>query len=165
MVDRSGRAVLARRHPLTIEGEKIGTFEVALACGQAAGTFAVTYSETRRSPDDRDSAALKQVDLWIEGKSAALEIVSSHLKATLRELDTLASGTVSADAVKSFADAIADSITLRTVSSINPGTLIRVGNAGFARYFPRLAATCDAPPRTETHADLNPTRSDGARGQ
>ena len=161
MTDRFGRAMLVRRHPLTIEGEKIGNFEVALACGPVAGTFAITYAETRRSPEDRDSPSLKQVDLWIEGKSAALEIVSSRVKQ--RELDTLASGTVPAEAVKLFADAIADSMTVRTVSSINPGTLIRVGNSGFARHFPRLAAACDAPARTETRADLNPARSDAAR--
>ena len=161
MTDRFGRAMRVRRHPLTIEGEKIGNFEVALACGPVAGTFAITYAETRRSPEDRDSPSLKQVDLWIEGKSAALEIVSSRVKQ--RELDTLASGTVPAEAVKLFADAIADSMTVRTVSSINPGTLIRVGNSGFARHFPRLAAACDAPARTETRADLNPARSDAAR--
>jgi len=161
MTDRFGRAMLVRRHPLTIEGEKIGNFEVALACGPVAGTFAITYAETRRSPEDRDSPSLKQVDLWIEGKSAALEIVSSRVKQ--RELDTLASGTVPAEVVKLFADAIADSMTVRTVSSINPGTLIRVGNSGFARHFPRLAAACDAPARTETRADLNPARSDAAR--
>ncbi len=161
MTDRFGRAMLVRRHPLTIEGEKIGNFEVALACGPVAGTFAITYAETRRSPEDRDSPSLKQVDLWIEGKSAGLEIVSSRVNQ--RELDTLASGTVPAEAVKLFADAIADAMTVRTVSSINPGTLIRVGNSGFARHFPRFAAACDAPARTETRADLNPARSDAAR--
>src|SRR5262249_44979259 len=165
MVDHSGRTAMVRRHPLTIEGEKIGTFEVTLACGSVAGTFAVSYSETRRNPDARDSASLKQVDLWIEGKSAALEIVSSRLTDAASELDTLASGTIPAEAVKSFADTAADSMTVRTVSSMNPGTLIRVGNAGFARYFPRLAAGCNAPARLETRADLNPTHSDSARGR
>jgi hypothetical protein len=159
MADRSGQAVLVRRHPLTIEGEKIGTFEVALACGSAAGTFAVTYSETRRSSEELDSASLKQVDLWMEGKSAPLEVVSSRLK--VRELDTLASGMLPAEAVKAFADAVSDTMTVRTVSSMNPGTLIRVGNTGFARYFPRLAAACDLPVRTQTRADLAPPR-DGA---
>ena len=154
MADRSGQAVLVRRHPLTIEGEKIGTFEVALACGSAAGTFAVTYSETRRSREELDSASLKQVDLWLEGKSAPLEVVSSRLK--VRELDTLASGMLPAEAVKAFADAVGDTMTVRTVSSMNPGTLIRVGNTGFARYFPRLAAVCDVPARTQTRADLQP---------
>jgi hypothetical protein len=45
---------------------------------------------------------------------------------------------------------------VRTVSSMNPGTLIRVGNTGFARYFPRLAAACDLPVQTQTRADLQP---------
>ena len=159
MAERAGAAALVRQHPLTIEGEKIGAFEVALGCGQAPGTYVITYAETRRSPDDRDSASLKQVDLWIEGKTAALEVVSSRLTGTPRELATLASGTVSADLVKSFADSATDSMSVRTVSSITPGTLIRVGNSGFGRFFPRLAAACEARPgRTETRAELTAPR-------
>jgi hypothetical protein len=163
MAERAGSAALVRQHPLTIEGEKIGAFEVALGCGQALGTYVVTYAETRRSADDRDAASLKQVDLWIEGKTAALEIVSSHFNGTPRELETLASGTVSAELVKIFADAVTDSMTVRTVSSITPGTLIRIGNTGFARYFPRLAAACEARPgRTETRAELTAPRGENS---
>jgi hypothetical protein len=157
MAERAGAAALVRWHPLTVEGERIGAFEVAVGCGQALGTYVVTYAETRRSADDRDSAPLKQIDLWIEGKTASLDIVSSRFNATPRELETLASGTVTADLVKSFADAVTDSITVRTVSSATPGTVIRVGNTGFARYFPRLAAACEArPARAETRAELSP---------
>jgi hypothetical protein len=155
-----------RRHPLTVEGEKIGTFEVALGCGRTPGTYVVTYAETRRSADGQDAArdavSIKQVDLWIEGKTTALEIVSSRVNPTPRELETLANGTVTADLVKSFADAATDSVTVRTLSSAAPGTLIRIGNTGFARLFPRLIAACDAAPgRAETRADLSPARADG----
>jgi hypothetical protein len=168
MAERAGRATLVRRHPLTIEGEKIGTFEVALGCGPAFGTYVVTYAETRRGSDDRDAAtdgaAVKQVDLWIEGKTAPLDIVSSQFNAAPRELETLANGTVAADLVKSFADATTDSMTVRTTSSVTPGTLIRIGNTGFSRAFPRLAAACDAlAARTETRAELDPSQAKGAR--
>jgi hypothetical protein len=166
MAEREGRAALVRRHPLTVEGEKIGTFEVALGCGRTPGTYVVTYAETRRSADGQDAAhdaiSIKQVDLWIEGKTTALEIVSSRINPTPRELETLANGTVTADLVKSFADAATDSVTVRTLSSDAPGTLIRIGNTGFARLFPRLAAACDAAPRrTETRADLSASHADG----
>jgi hypothetical protein len=125
----------------------------------------VTYTESRRGADDadtaRDSASIKQVDLWIEGRTAALDIISSRLSATPRELETLASGTLTADLVKSFADAATDSITVRTVSAATPGTLIRIGNTGFARIFPRFVAACDAlPGRGETRAELNAPRAD-----
>ena len=162
MAERAGATALVRRHPLTVEGERIGAFEVALGCGQALGTYAVTYAETRRSADERDITAVKRVDLWIEGKTALLDVVSSRAGAMPRETETLASGTVSADLVKSFADATGDSMTVRTVSATNPGTLIRVGNSGFARAFSQLAATCDAgSARTETRAELNPVGGEG----
>ena len=32
LVDRSGVATLARRHPLTVEGEEIGSFDLVVAC-------------------------------------------------------------------------------------------------------------------------------------
>ena len=124
----------------------------------------MTYAETRRGADERDSVAVKRVDLWIEGKTALLDVVSSRAGTAPREIETLASGTVSADLVKSFADATGDSMTVRTVSGANPGTLIRVGNSGFARAFTQLAAACDAgTARTETRAELNPVAGEGPR--
>src|SRR6195256_6474623 len=159
MAERAGRAALVRRHPLTIEGEKIGIFEVALACGRTLGTYVVTYAETRRSADSQDAArdavSIKQVDLWIEGKTTSLEIVSSRPNATPRELETLASRTVTADLVKAFADAASDSVPVRTLGSVAPATMIRIGNTGFGRLFPRLAAALGA------HADLSPPHADG----
>src|SRR5262249_22992797 len=157
-----GSATLVRQHPLTVEGDRIGGFEVALACGQKSGTYVVTYTETRRNPEDPDRAALKQVDLWIEGKTAPLDIVSSRGNGSPRELRTLANGTLSAELVKSFAEASGDSITVRTGGGAAPGTMIRIGNTGFARGFPKLAAACDSQPvRTEAHAELAPPLHEG----
>jgi len=154
VAQRSGGAALVRRHPLTVEGDKIGAFEVALACGPAAGTYAVTYAETRLSPDDGDASAVKQVDLWIEGKTEPLAVMSSRMSTSPRQLETLASGAIAAELLQSFADAASDSITLRTVNGTAPGTLIRVGNTGFAQAYPQLAAACAAHPRLETRAEL-----------
>jgi hypothetical protein len=162
LAHRAGAATLVRQHPLTVEGDRIGGFEVALACGQKSGTYVVTYTETRRNPEDPDTAAVKQVDLWIEGKTAPLDVVSSRVNESPRELRTLANGTLSAELVKSFADATGDSITVRTTGGA--GTMIRIGNTGFARAFPKLAAACDAlPVQTEAHAELAPPR-EGAAG-
>ena len=146
MAERAGSAALVRRHPLTVEGDKIGAFEVALGCGQKPGSYVMTYAETRLAPDDRDAASVKDVDLRIEGKTTALDVVSSRLKAEPRELETIANGIVTADLVKSFADAPADSITVRTLSATAGGTLIRIGNTGFAHAFPQLAAACEPLP-------------------
>jgi hypothetical protein len=163
LAQRAGGAALVRQHPLTVEGDRIGGFEVVLACGNKPGTYAVTYSETRRNAEDPDTAAVKQVDLWIEGKTAPLDIVSSRFDESPRELRTLANGTLSAELVKSFADATGDSITVRTTGGVGAGTMIRIGNTGFARAFPKLAAACDAQPvRAEAHAELAPPRESAA---
>src|SRR5262249_16386413 len=121
LAQRAGSARRVGQHPLTVEGDRIGGFEVVLACGQKAGTYAVTYSETRRNPEDPDTAAVKQVDLWIEGKTAPLDVVSSSLNEEPRELRTLANGTLSAELVKSFAEAAGDSITVRTTGGVASG--------------------------------------------
>jgi hypothetical protein len=158
MTQRAGGPALVRQHPLTIEGDRIGGFEVALACGQKSATYVVTYTETRRNADDPD-AAVKQVDLWIEGRTAPLDVVSSQLNETPRELRTLANGTLSAELVKTFADAAGDSITVRTAGAGAPGTMIRIGNTGFARALPKLAAACGTPVQAEAHAELAPVRA------
>ena len=163
LAQRAGGAVLLRQHPLTVEGDRIGGFEVALACGHKPGSYVVTYSETRRDADDPDTAAVKQVDLWIEGKTAPLDIVSSNFNEQPRELRTLANGTLSAELVRSFADAAGDSITVRTTGGVASGTMIRIGNTGFARAFSKLATSCAAQPvQAEAHAELAPPREDAA---
>lgn len=156
--ERAGRAALMRQHPLTLEGERIGTFEVALSCGASAEAFEVTYTETRGNPGAAN-AVLKQVDLSVAGKSAPLEIVSSRHTMVSRELRTLATGALPAAALKAFADADTDSLTVQTASSVNPVTVIRIGSSGFARSFPRLAADCRAASRT-THAQLDSRNAD-----
>jgi hypothetical protein len=165
MTQREGSAALVRRHPLTVEGDKIGAFEVALACGPTAGTYTVTYAETRLSPDDRDAAVVKRVDLWIEGKTELLDVVTSRLNAAPRQLETVANGAIAAELVRSFADAGADSITLRTVSGSAPGTMIRIGNTGFAQAFPQLTASCAKHTRLETRAELTAPREQAVSGR
>ncbi len=166
LMQHGGSPVLVRQHPLTIEGDQIGAFQVALACGSKSGTYVVTYTETRRNPDEPDIAGVKQVDLWIEGKTAPLDVVSSRVAAASHDLHTLANGTLSAELVKSFAEAAGDSITVRTAAG-SAGTMIRIGNTGFARAFPKLAAACTTQPITvqaEAHADLTPAHAAGAAG-
>jgi hypothetical protein len=165
IAQRDGSAALVRRHPLTVEGDKIGAFEVALVCGPTAGTYSVTYAETRLSPDDHDATAVKRVDLWIEGKTEPLDVTASRMHASPRQLETVANGAIAADLLRSFADAGSDSITLRTVSGSTPGTMIRIGNTGFAQAFPQLAASCAKQPRLETRAELTAPREQSVSGR
>src|SRR5262249_8915617 len=50
---RAGQPVLARTHPLTLEGERIGSFALFIACGATPDTFTLTYRELRSGPADR----------------------------------------------------------------------------------------------------------------
>lgn len=162
LAERAGHAVLVRQHPLTIEGERIGTFELAFACGVTAESFDVTYAETRRNVDD-PAATLRQVEMSIEGQSASLEILASRQTGSEPELKTLAAGELPAVTVRSFADAALDALTVQTASSISPATVIRVGSSGFAQNFARLDAACGGQrSRQNTHAQLAPAHAESA---
>ena len=106
---------------------------------------------------------MRQVELSVEGQSASLEIVSSHQKNAARELQTFATGALPKAAMQSFADAVVDSLTVQTASTINPATVIRVGSSGFAQNFSRLAAACSGQnTRQDTHARLAPGPAESA---
>ena len=51
MVDRAGAGTLARHHPLTVEGEDIGSFDLVVACGAGSESYDVSYVERRHSGD------------------------------------------------------------------------------------------------------------------
>jgi hypothetical protein len=53
--------------------------------------------------------------------------------------------------LKDFAGAAGRSITVKT-SSADSTTVIRIGNAGFARALPQLVASCAAPARLRNTA-------------
>jgi len=51
VVEAFGGHEIARRSMLTVEGEEVGVFRLSFGCGRTASTLAITYSETRKSPD------------------------------------------------------------------------------------------------------------------
>ncbi len=145
---QSDATMLVRRHPLTVEGETIGSFDIMLACGASPNEFSVLYNETRRMRDQA-SDPLDIVSIAMGQKSAALAIGASEVVASARqERETFASGVMPASAVKAFADPGSHSLTVETSTPRNSPTSIRVGNSGVAQYFPQLVAAC-AQPRTK----------------
>ncbi len=167
MTDNSGAAVLARRHPLTVEGDNIGNFDLTVACGASADTYRVSYTERRRGGDaQRAPDPLKKVTLHVGGKFTQLAIVSSERVAGPFELNTVATGAVPAALIKTLADMGNRSLTVAT-SSGSAVTSIRLGNSGISQNFPLLAANCAKPvvaerpdvsdshdqPRTLAHAE------------
>jgi hypothetical protein len=152
LVAGAERPVLARKHPLTVEGEDIGTFELNFTCGDSSKDYAVTYIEQRRGRDGkRAPKTLTEVELALAGKSVALKVVSSRAGANPSEMESVASGSLPAELVKAFADPTARSLTVET-SSDEAATAIRVGNAGVARGLQQLAVSCASRARTRSTA-------------
>lgn len=147
MVDRAGVATLARRHPLTVEGETIGSFDLMVSCGGAGGeSFDVSYVE-RRHGGDRIAlpGKLSAVMLRLGAKQASLKLASSERRSEPDELVTYAAGTVPAALIDGFAATGNHSVTIETRSD-SQVTTIRLGNTGAQQNLPRLAASCGKAP-------------------
>jgi hypothetical protein len=141
--DRSGEAVVSRTHPLTFEGERIGTFDVAFGCADGPGSYTLTYKEVRYGPADHDlPRQLAQVEVMMGDQIQELKIGASERRLQRGELESLATTVISTRLLRRFAADGPASITLATESAGNPQTNIRVGNVGFASSFSKLEASC-----------------------
>ncbi len=104
MIDRAGAAALARHHPLTVEGEEIGSFDLAVACGAGTSSYDVSYSERRHGGDRAVlPAGLGMVTLRVGGTLTSLKVASSERRHEPDELVTYAAGTVPASLIGAFA--------------------------------------------------------------
>jgi hypothetical protein len=142
MIDRAGTTMLARRHPLTIEGEDIGSFDLMVACGADGDSYDVSYVERRhgsvRAPLPRKLGA---VTLAAGRSVARLKVVSSERRTRPDELATYASGIVPAKLIGAFAGAGKHAMLIATRSAATV-TAIRLGNTGVRQNLPRLSAIC-----------------------
>jgi len=145
MLDFDGHPALGRTHPLTVEGDDVGTFDLSFACGEPGGDYVVTYVERRSDDSGRTPSALTEVEISLAGKSLPLKIVASRARDNSSELSSIASGHVTADALKAFADTGSRSLMVETASD-DAVTAIRIGNAGITRVLPTLAASCAPSP-------------------
>jgi hypothetical protein len=145
VIDRAGVASLARRQPLTIEGEEIGSFDLLLACGAGPNSYDLSYIERRQDGDHRPLPdALTAITMRLVGGSATLKVVSSERRKEPDELVTFASGTVPATLIDAFAAAGNHSMLIETRSA-GVVTGIRLGNTGAQNNLPQLAASCRKP--------------------
>jgi hypothetical protein len=141
MIDRAGVAALARRQPLTVEGEDIGSFDLMLACG-GGDSYDVSYVERRHdSGRIRVPTELGAVTMTVGRMSAALKVVSSERRAQPDELVTYAAGSVPAALIGAFAAVGSHSMLIETKSGAMV-TGIRFGNTGTQQNLPQLAASC-----------------------
>ena len=141
VIDRAGVATLARRQPLTVEGDDIGSFDLMLSCG-GRDSYDVNYIERRHNGGGvRLPKMVGTVTMTVGRLSAPLKIVSSERRKEPDELVTYAAGTISAQLIDAFAAAGNHSMAIETSS---PGTVtgIRLGNTGAQQNLARLAAGC-----------------------
>ena len=114
------------------------------ACGEPGRDYIVTYVEQRRSDEaGRAPAVLSEVEILLAGKPVQLKVVASHLRDGASELSSIASGRISVEMLKAFADPGSRSLMVETASD-DASTAIRIGNAGISRVLPTLAANCAA---------------------
>jgi hypothetical protein len=149
---KPGQASLRRRHPLTVEGDEIGSFDIILGCGSNGG-YDLTYLERRRPAEP-----LKQVEIVIGRRSIPLTIVTSEIKET--ELASLARGVMPASLVNTLSRSGSRSLMVTTSNGGNVATTIRVGNSGVSQNLPQFAASCAEQPagRGDAHAELVPAK-------
>lgn len=159
MVEHSGSTALARSHPLTVEGEQIGSFDLMVACGSERGSYDVSYYERRYTSDRRQTLGpLQTVKLRVGYDEAALKIVSSERRTRPDELVTRAVGKVPAALIEAYAAAGNRSLNVAT-GNAQLSTGIRIGNTGAQQNLPRLVASCTKP--LGDRADLSLSRTGG----
>jgi hypothetical protein len=145
---RAGQPVLSRTHPLTLEGERIGTFSLHVVCGAAPDTFMLTYRELRAGPADRGlPRSITQVALVLDEHLQPFKITSSERKMHGGELESVATTVLPARLVRALSSDSPASMTLETDSVGNPRTTIRIGNVGFGRGFRDVERNCKEPQR------------------
>jgi hypothetical protein len=150
---RGGQPALARSHPLTLEGERIGSFSLLVSCGAAPDTFTLTYRELRSGPADRGiPRSITQIALVLDEHLQPLKITSSEKKMHGGELESVATTVLPTRLVRALSSDSPASMTLETDSVGNPRTTIRIGNSGFGRGFRDVERSCKEPQRARGEA-------------
>lgn len=158
-VDHEGATALARRHPLTVEGEEIGSFDLVVSCGGDRGTYDVSYFERRYAGGGlQQPGVLDAVSMRVGATVAPLKVVSSKFHGRQDQLVSYAVATVQAALIDGFAAAGNHSMVVETRSN-RLATGIRVGNTGAPEGLPRLTASCAK--MLGDRADLAPAKAVG----
>jgi len=152
VVDQAGTASIARRHPLTVQGEDIGSFDLHVSCS-ADGGYNAVYVEHRHEGDDTPlPRSLRSVTLRSAGGEAKLKIAASN-RHDADDLVTYATGTMPAGMIDGFGAQGDHSLYVETKAN-KLFTSIRLGNTGVSAALPRLAAACAVPSAQPKRADL-----------
>jgi hypothetical protein len=132
---------LLRRHPLTTDGQPIGSFEIAFRCGDAPDSYRVDYAEKRAASAGSD-IRLDAVGITIERERAILKVESSQATSSGGELLSTARGHVSGKFMNSLGATGNAQLIVATATTSQMRTVIRVGRNGLAENLAKLTAQC-----------------------
>jgi hypothetical protein len=140
LATHGGRSALTRRHPLTIEGQDIGSFEVSLSCSDMPDMYQVAYREKRLGEAGSAADRLNGVRMMIRREPVRLKVEASS--ASSGELVSSARGLVPAALASALAAPGGGSLLVETLTANKQRTAIRIGPAGLADGFRDMAAGC-----------------------
>lgn len=129
---------VVRRHPLTRDGEEIGTLLVTFACGAKPMTMNVRYWETRRLANADD--AIMRAVMGLGRERVGLTIESS--RAVAGRLESIANATVNTGVLAKMFAPNQGPVTVATLTKAKQQTVIHVGLTGLPQVLPQLAKEC-----------------------
>ena len=129
---------VVRRHPLTIEGEEIGSLLITFACGEKPMTMTLRYWETRRLASAGD--AVMRAVMGLGRERVPLTIETSRVVAG--RLESTANATVATGVVAKLFASNQGPVTVATLTKAKQQTVIHVGLTGLGQVLPQLAKEC-----------------------
>jgi hypothetical protein len=157
IVERRGLRALVRQHPITIEGQEIGAFEIAFSCSDKPDIFRVSYAEKRFAQNtaggfvDRVEAvgiSVRQENSYFR---TLLTMEDSVPTKGAMELISRARGTIAASlletavataAAEGMASASQQGMIVATTTTGKVRTVIRIGQTGLAEGLRVLTTSC-----------------------
>jgi hypothetical protein len=129
---------VVRRHPLTLQGDEIGSILLTIACAEKPMTLTLRYWETRRLVNAGDVIARAVVGLGRE--RVPLTIESSRVVAG--RLESIANATTPLAFVAKLLASGQAPFTLSTLTKLKEQTVIHVGMTGLGQVLPQLTSEC-----------------------
>jgi hypothetical protein len=145
MAENAGSTTLTRRHPLTVEGEDIGSIDVTFACGGQTGEYVVLYNETRRTTEGVAAQPLKSVELRLANRTIPLTLGVSRPAQKPGEHLSTASGAVTGAMLHNFAGVGLRSMVIESMVEDADPAVIRIGNTGVTANITQFLASCAQP--------------------
>lgn len=129
---------VVRRHPLTLQGDEIGSLLVTIACADKPAMLRLRYWETRRLANADDVIARAMMVLGSERVPLTME----SSRAVAGRLESIASATVDTGMVTKHLVSAPGSVRVATQTKAKVQTSIRLGNTGLDAALPQLVSEC-----------------------